>query len=71
MAMAFRVRISDWTFANHQQAHVAGNVIGQRCIGDFFSLNLEKLPGFRFSAVPPKFRGVGTFPVRAYARLPK
>jgi arylformamidase len=32
---------------------------------------LGQLPdaGFRFSAVPPKFAGVGTFPVRAYARL--
>lgn len=31
--------------------------------------NLGKLPptGFRFHAVPVKFRGVGTFPVRAYA----
>lgn len=30
---------------------------------------LEKLPpsGFRFHCVPIKFRGVGTFPVRAYA----
>lgn len=25
--------------------------------------------GFRFSAVPPKVRGMGTFPVRAYAAL--
>ena len=25
--------------------------------------------GFRFSAVPPKVRGMGTFPVRAYARV--
>ncbi len=25
--------------------------------------------GFSFSAVPPKFKGVGTFPVRAFARL--
>ena len=33
--------------------------------------NLGLLPeeGFRFSAVPPKFRGVGTFPVRAMASL--
>ena len=33
--------------------------------------NLDKLPesGFRFSAVPPKFEGAGTFPVRAYASL--
>jgi len=32
---------------------------------------LHALPdeGFAFSAVPPKFRGVGTFPVRAMARL--
>lgn len=32
---------------------------------------LAALPakGFRFSAVPPKVRGMGTFPVRAYARL--
>lgn len=31
--------------------------------------NLGSLPksGFRFSAVPPKVKGMGTFPVRAYA----
>jgi kynurenine formamidase len=33
---------------------------------------LEWLPagGFRFSAVPPKVAGFGTWPVRAYATLP-
>jgi arylformamidase len=33
--------------------------------------NLEELPdeGFSFSAIPPKFKGVGTFPVRAFAKL--
>jgi kynurenine formamidase len=33
--------------------------------------NLGSLPddGFAFSAVPPKVRGMGTFPVRAFARL--
>lgn len=33
--------------------------------------NLGAVPdeGFSFSAVPPKFKGVGTFPVRALARL--
>jgi len=32
--------------------------------------NLEHVPddGFSFSAIPPKFKGVGTFPVRAFAR---
>ena len=33
--------------------------------------NLDKLPeaGYKFSAVPPKIRGAGTFPVRAYASI--
>lgn len=33
---------------------------------------LEQLPdsGFRFSAIPPKVRGMGTFPVRACAVIP-
>ena len=33
--------------------------------------NLSALPtdGFTFSAIPPKFKGIGTFPVRAMARI--
>jgi arylformamidase len=33
--------------------------------------NLDQLPlqNFIFNAVPPKFKGVGTFPVRAYAEV--
>jgi arylformamidase len=33
--------------------------------------NLQQLPdsGFTFSAIPPKFKGVGTFPVRAMAKV--
>ena len=33
--------------------------------------NLNKLPesGYLFNAVPPKFKGAGTFPVRAYAHI--
>jgi kynurenine formamidase len=33
--------------------------------------NLESVPdeGFLFSALPPKFKGVGTFPVRAIAKV--
>ncbi|HEY4966176.1 MAG TPA: hypothetical protein VII28_07240, partial [Puia sp.] len=33
--------------------------------------NLAAIPDedFIFSAIPPKFKGVGTFPVRAMARL--
>jgi len=35
--------------------------------------NLNKLPesGYLFNAVPPKFKGAGTFPVRAYANIKK
>ncbi len=35
--------------------------------------NLDLLPdeGFQFSAIPPKFKGVGTFPVRAMAKISK
>lgn len=34
--------------------------------------NLNQLPdsGFTFTAVPPKVKGMGTFPVRAFATLP-
>lgn len=33
--------------------------------------NLKNIPdeGFTFSAVPPKFKGAGTFPVRAFAKI--
>lgn len=33
--------------------------------------NLDKLPkqGYLFNAVPPKFKGVGSFPVRAFAKI--
>ncbi len=33
--------------------------------------NLDKISdeGFTFSAIPPKFKGVGTFPVRAFAKI--
>ena len=35
--------------------------------------NLDRLPpdGFKFSAVPVKVKGFGTFPVRAYAAVPE
>jgi arylformamidase len=33
------------------------------------NLHLIPVSGFQFCAVPPKFKGVGTFPVRAMARI--
>lgn len=35
------------------------------------NLNLLPETGYLFNAVPPKFRGVGTFPVRAFAKIKK
>jgi len=49
----------------HGKLLAAGIPIGEHLT------NLEAVPDrhFRFSAVPPKVKGMGTFPVRAYARL--
>ena len=49
----------------HSKLLAAGIPIGEHLT------NLQSVPdfGFRFSAVPPKVKGMGTFPVRAYARL--
>ena len=51
----------------HTKLLAAGIPIGEHLT------NLGAVPdsGFRFSAVPPKIKGMGTFPVRAYARLPR
>jgi arylformamidase len=59
----------DDTDAKHRPVHTillgAGIPIVEHMCG------LERLPasGFRFSAVPVKVKGMGTFPVRAYAVL--
>jgi kynurenine formamidase len=49
----------------HSTLLKAGSIIAEHLC------NLDQLPdgNFVFNAVPPKFKGVGTFPVRAYARL--
>ncbi len=49
----------------HSLLLAAGIPIGEHLAG------LGQLPdsGFRFSAVPPKIKGMGTFPVRAFAVL--
>jgi kynurenine formamidase len=49
----------------HSNLLAAGIPIGEHLT------NLSAIPngGFCFSAVPPKVKGMGTFPVRAYARV--
>ena len=62
--------------ANIDNMHVRARPVHTRLLGADIPIcehmtNLGSLPdgGFRFSAVPPKVKGLGTFPVRAYAGL--
>ncbi|PST83871.1 cyclase [Pedobacter yulinensis] len=59
----------DDTSGNSRPVHSI--LLGARILIAEHLCNLQALPrdGFTFSAVPPKFKGVGTFPVRAYARM--
>lgn len=61
----------DDTRANRRPVHTI--LLGAGVLIVEHLTNLAALPasGFRFSAVPPKFCGVGTFPVRAFAELQK
>ena len=62
--------------ANIDNMHVRARPVHTKLLGADIPIcehmtALGSLPdeGFRFSAVPPKVRGMGTFPVRAYAVL--
>ena len=59
----------DDTRTNSRPAHTT--LLGNEILIVEHLCNLDLLPasGFTFSAVPPKFKGVGTFPVRAMAKL--
>ena len=61
---------------NIDNMHVRARPVHTRLLGEVIPIcehmtGLGALPddGFRFFAVPPKVRGMGTFPVRAYAVL--
>ena len=61
---------------NIDNMHVRARPVHTRLLGAEIPIcehmtGLEQLPetGFRFTAAPPKVRGMGTFPVRAYAVL--
>lgn len=61
---------------NIDNMHVRARPVHTRLLGAGIPIcehmtGLASLPdeGFRFSAVPPKVKGMGTFPVRAYAVL--
>ena len=59
----------DDTRGNERPVHSV--LLGAQIVIAEHLCNLGDVPddGFTFSAVPPKFRGVGTFPVRAFARI--
>jgi kynurenine formamidase len=66
---AFRIDIDDTDDPErpaHSRLLAAGIPVCEHLTG------LDALPaaGFRFSAVPPRVAGFGTFPVRAYATWP-
>ena len=61
---------------NIDNMHVRARPVHTRLLGADIPIcehmtGLDRLPdsGFRFSAVPPKIVGMGTFPVRAYALI--
>lgn len=60
----------DDTRGNSRPAHTT--LLGAEILIVEHMCNLHLLPdeGFTFTAAPPKFKGVGTFPVRAYAKCP-
>ena len=62
---------------NIDNMHIRARPVHTRLLGAGIPIcehmtGLGTLPddGFRFTAVPPKVKGMGTFPVRAYAVLP-
>ena len=59
----------DDTTGNERPVHTI--LLGANCLIVEHLCNLSALPGsgFTFSAIPPKIKGVGTFPVRAMARV--
>ena len=61
----------DNTFGNSRPVHTV--LLGAEILIVEHLCNLNLIPedGFTFSAIPPKFKGVGTFPVRAIAKLKK
>lgn len=59
----------DDTSGNRRPVH--STLLGANILIVEHMTNLDQLPdnGFLFSAVPPKVRGMGTFPVRAFATI--
>ena len=61
--------IDDTRARNNRPVHT--ELLGHEVLIVEHLRGLEQLPdsGFLFSAIPPKIKGMGTFPVRAFARI--
>jgi kynurenine formamidase len=59
----------DDTRSNSRPAHSI--LLGNEILIAEHLCGVKNLPenGFKFTAIPPKFKGVGTFPVRAFAKI--
>ena len=60
----------DDTSGGHRPVHSVLLAAGIPIVEHLTGLAALPAAGFRFSAVPPKVRGMGTFPVRAHAEIP-
>jgi kynurenine formamidase len=59
----------DYTGGNSRPVHTILLGAGILIVEHLCNLSSISDEDFIFSAIPPKFKGVGTFPVRAMARL--
>lgn len=64
------LNIDDAESAGERPAHSILLEAGVRVIEHLTALELVPVRGARFTAVPPRVEGFGTFPVRAFAELP-
>ncbi len=64
------INIDDAETSRERPAHTQLLAAGVHVVEHLTNLAAVPPRGARFTAVPPRIRGFGTFPVRAYARLP-
>jgi len=62
------VNIDDTT-SGHRPAHTVLLAAGVLVVEHLTNLGALPVTGGRFTAVPPAVRGLGTFPVRAFATV--
>ena len=64
------VNVDEMVERGERPAHTLLLGAGIPIVEHLTGLDAVPATGARFTAAPPRFAGVGTLPVRAYARLP-